>query len=106
MMHNMTPFKTLQKSVTSIAAVLLLAGTLHAGDCTYELFSISGKKGMTISNYIDQLSNECGLTLIISDNEAEKKMSKMLQRTNLKNLTLNEVQHRLYHQCSQKYRQY
>ncbi len=87
----MTPFKTLHKSVLAIGAALLLAGSLHAADCTYELFSISGKKGMTIENYIDQLTNECGLTLIINDNEAEKKMHKLLQRTNLKNLTLNEV---------------
>jgi len=91
MMKNMTPIKTFQKSLTSIAAAVLLAGSLHAADCTYELFSISGKKGMTITDYVDQLSNECELTLIISDNEAEKKMKKTLQRTNLKNLTLNEV---------------
>ncbi|WP_345970864.1 MULTISPECIES: pilus (MSHA type) biogenesis protein MshL [Sulfurimonas] len=90
-MKNMTPFQSIHKSITSVAAALLLASSVQAADCTYELFSISGAKGMTISKYVDQLSNECELTLIISDNEAEKKMSKRLQRTNLKNLTLNEV---------------
>ena len=90
-MKNMTPFQKINKSLTSIAVAVLLASSVQAADCTYELFSISGAKGMTISKYIDQLSNECELTLIISDNEAEKKMSKRLQRTNLKNLTLNEV---------------
>jgi len=91
MMNNMTPFKRFQKSATAVAAAMLLATSLQAADCTYELFTISGKKGMTISEYIDQLTNECDLTLIVSDNEAEKKMNKSLQRTNLKNLTLNEV---------------
>jgi len=91
MMNNMTPLKRFQKSVTSIAAAVLLTTSLQAADCTYELFSISGKKGMTISEYIEQLTNECDLTLIVSDNEAEKKMAKSLQRTNLKNLTLGEV---------------
>ena len=91
MMNNMTPIKRFQKSVTSVAAAVLLTTSLQASDCTYELFSINAAKGMTISQYIDQLSNECDLTLIINDNEAEKKMSKSLQRTNLKNLTLNEV---------------
>ena len=91
MMNNMTPLKRFQKSVTSVAAAMLLATSLQAADCTYQLFSISGKKGMTISEYIDQLTNECDLTLIVNDNEAEKKMTKSLQRTNLKNLTLDEV---------------
>lgn len=87
----MTPYKKLQRSITSVAAAVLLASSVHAADCTYELFSISGAKGMTVSQYIDQLSNECELTLIISDDEAEKKMNKPLQRTNLKNMTLNEI---------------
>jgi general secretion pathway protein D len=90
-MKNTSTFKKLQKSVTSVAAALLLSTSMHAADCTYELFSINGAKGMTIADYVDQLSNECELTLIISDKEAEKKMAKTLQRTNLKNLTLNEV---------------
>ncbi len=91
MTNKMNPMKTFHKSVMSATAALLLAGSLQAADCTYELFNISGAKGMTISEYVDQLANECELTLIISDKEAEKKMNKALQRTNLKNLTLNEV---------------
>jgi len=87
----MTPLKNIQKSITSVAAALLLASSVQAADCTYELFSISGDKGMTIAQYIDQLSSECELTLVIGDDEAEKKMSKRLHRTNLKNLTLSEV---------------
>lgn len=90
-MKNMSTFKKLQKSVTSVAAAMLLATSVQAADCTYELFSINGAKGMTIADYVDQLSDECGLTLVISDKEAEKKMAKSLQRTNLKNLTINEV---------------
>jgi len=90
-MKNMTTFKKVQRSFTSVAAAMLLATSLHAADCTYELFSISGAKGMTIAEYVEQLSSECELTLVIGDDEAEKKMAKRLQRTNLKNLTLNEV---------------
>ncbi|MEJ2501376.1 MAG: secretin and TonB N-terminal domain-containing protein, partial [Campylobacterales bacterium] len=90
-MKNTTPFKKIHKSITSVAAAMLLASSVQAADCTYELFSISGDKGMTISQYIDQLSSECELTLVIGDDEAEKKMSKRLHRTNLKNLTLSEV---------------
>ncbi len=91
MMKQTAPLKYLHKSIVSVAATLMLATALPAADCTYELFNISGAKGMTIADYVDQLSSECELTLIISDKEAEKKMNKRLQRTNLKNLTLNEV---------------
>lgn len=91
MTHKMNPFNTFRKSILTIATAFLFTSSVNAADCTYELFSISGAKGMTISEYIDQLSSECELTLVISDQEAEKKMTKRLQRTNLKNLTLNEV---------------
>ncbi len=91
MMKQTAPLKYLHKSIVSVAATLMLATALPAADCTYELFNISGAKGMTIADYVDQLSSECELTLIISDKEAEKKMNKRLQRTNLKNLTLSEV---------------
>ncbi|GEM_PF-72802 len=90
-MKHMTTAEKLRKSFASVALAAMLTTSLQASDCTYELFSISGAKGMTIADYVDQLSNECELTLIISDKEAEKKMNKALQRTNLKNLTLNEV---------------
>ena len=90
-MKQTAPLKYLHKSIVSVAATLMLATALPAADCTYELFNISGAKGMTIADYVDQLSSECELTLIISDKEAEKKMNKRLQRTNLKNLTLSEV---------------
>lgn len=91
MTHKMNPLETFRKSILTMATAFLFATSVNAADCTYELFSISGAKGMTISEYIDQLSSECELTLVISDQEAEKKMTKRLQRTNLKNLTLNEV---------------
>lgn len=86
-----TTLKSLHKSFISAAATLALVTSVHAADCTYELFSISGKRGMSINDYVDQLSNECDLSIIISDPEAEKMMAKKLQRTNFKNLTLNEV---------------
>lgn len=91
MMKRMTPLKHLRKPLIAIASALLLASSLEATDCTYELFTINGAKGMTIADYIEQLSNECELSLIISDQEAEKKMAKSLHRTTLKNMTLHEV---------------
>jgi general secretion pathway protein D len=92
MMNLIKPIKRLNKTALSITAMLALVSTLQAADCTYELFTINAKKGMNIASYVDQLSEECDLSLIVSDPVAEKKMTeKKLQKVAFKNLTINEV---------------
>ncbi len=91
MMKYKNPIKNIGKVAASLVTTALLSSSLYAADCTYELFNINGIKGTSIAEYVDQLSSECELTVMISDPEAEKKMNKRLQRTSFKNLTLNEV---------------
>lgn len=91
MMKQTTHMDKLRKSIKAMTASFLLVSSLQAADCTYELFTINGAKGMTIADYIEQLSSECELSMIISDKEAERKMKKTLYRTALKNMTLQEV---------------
>jgi general secretion pathway protein D len=67
-----------------------MASALQA-DCTYQLFSISSNKGTKISEFIDQLSDECSFSVIVSDEETEKVLEKTLNKTKLKNLTIDEV---------------
>ncbi|NOR58155.1 MAG: pilus (MSHA type) biogenesis protein MshL, partial [Sulfurimonas sp.] len=69
---------------------MLLTSSLSA-DCTYQLFSISSVKGTQIGEYVDQLSDECSFTVIVTDPEAEKRLGKKLNKTHLKNLTVDEV---------------
>lgn len=76
--------------ISSVAAATLLASSLSA-DCTYQLFSISSIKGTQITEFVDQLSDECSFSVIVTDPEAEKLLSKELNKTNLKNLTIDEV---------------
>jgi len=76
--------------LSSAVAATLLASSLSA-DCTYQLFTISSIKGTQIGEFIDQLSDECSFTVIVTDPEAEKLLSKELNKTNLKNLTVDEV---------------
>ncbi len=76
--------------LSSAVAATLMASSLSA-DCTYQLFTISSIKGTQISEFIDQLSDECSFTVIVTDPEAEKLLSKELNKTNLKNLTVDEV---------------
>ena len=60
-------------------------------DCSYELFSISSTKNSKIIDFIDQLSDECEFTIIITDKQANKILNKKLNKTHLKNLTIEEV---------------
>lgn len=74
----------------SMTTAALLASPLQA-DCTYELFNISSIKGTTVGEFVDQLSDECGMSVIVGDAEAENILKKPMNKTFLKNLTVNEV---------------
>ncbi|MDD3770126.1 pilus (MSHA type) biogenesis protein MshL [Sulfuricurvum sp. IAE1] len=76
--------------LSGLAAALLSSTALQA-DCTYELFNISSVKGTTVGEFVDQLSEECGMSVIVADPEAEKVLAKAMNKTFLKNLTINEV---------------
>lgn len=82
--------KNLNKKLISLAASLVVATSLQA-DCTYELFSISSAKGTTIGEYVDQLTSACEYSLVVADRETEKLMDKKLNKTHIKNLTIDEV---------------
>ncbi len=74
---------------TAILTVIL--STSSFADCSYELFNISSAKNTKIVDFIDQLSDECGFSVIVTDPNAEKFLKTKLNKTNLKNLTINEV---------------
>jgi len=78
---------------TSLCAALLttMISTSSFADCSYELFSISSSKNTKIMDFVEHLSDECGFSIIITDPAAEKYLQKKLNKTNLKNLTIDEV---------------
>ena len=82
--------KNLNRKLISFAASVVLATSMQA-NCTYELFSISSTKGTTIGEYVDQLTTACEYSLVVADKETEKLMDKKLNKTNIKNLTIDEV---------------
>lgn len=73
----------------TLLAVLLSSSVL--ADCSYELFSISSAKETKIIDFVDQLSDECGFSIIVTDPNAGKFLETKLNKTNLKNLTIDEV---------------
>lgn len=75
-----------------LASVLMLTlSTSLMADCTYQLFNLSSKKGTRISEFIDQISEECAYTVLIKDKEANKILRKRLNKTNLQDLIISEV---------------
>jgi len=88
MKHILQPLK--KTLLSSAVAATLLTSFAHA-DCTYQLFTISSIKGTQVGEFVDQLSDECSFTVIVTDPEAEKLLGKELNKTNLKNLTVDEV---------------
>jgi len=82
--------KSLKPSIYSTLLALLLS-TNALADCSYELFSISSAKDTKIIDFVDQLSDECGFSIIVTDPNAEKFLNSALNKTNLKNLTIDEV---------------
>jgi len=59
--------------------------------CEDNLFNIKANQGTRASEVINQLADQCDLTLIIKDKEAAKKLRTRLNRLSLKDATLPEV---------------
>ncbi|MFT7003288.1 MAG: general secretion pathway protein D [Sulfurimonas sp.] len=82
------------KHITNIVygtlITLLLSSSSYA-DCSYELFSISSTKDTKIIDFVQQLSDECEFSVIVTDPHAEKFLETKLNKTHLKNLTIDEV---------------
>ncbi len=73
------------------ALVTLFLSTAVTADCSYELFTISSTKNTRIVDFVNQLSDECEFSVIITDPLVEQKLNKILNKTYIKNLTINEV---------------
>ncbi|WP_373003386.1 pilus (MSHA type) biogenesis protein MshL [Sulfurimonas sp.] len=82
--------KHIKKIVYGSLLTLLLSTSSYA-DCSYELFSISSTKDTRIIDFVEQLSDECEFSIIVTDPHAEKFLDTKLNKTHLKNLTIDEV---------------
>jgi general secretion pathway protein D len=82
--------KFITKSFYTTAILLFLSSAIYA-DCSYELFTISSTKNTKIIDFIEQLSDECSFSIIVTDPHAEQFLNTKLNKTNLNNLTVDEV---------------
>jgi general secretion pathway protein D len=66
-----------------------LSSTAVASDsCATKLFSVTIDSQLTIGDVIDNLADTCGLTVVVKDEAARKRMNKQLYYVKLKNSTL------------------
>ena len=77
------------KLATTLFSLLLSSNVM--ADCSYELFSISSTKNTKIIDFVEQLSDECDFSIIVTDPNAEVFLNSRLNKTNLNNLTIDEV---------------
>jgi len=82
--------KLIHPSIYGTLLAVILSTSSYA-DCSYELFSISSTKDTKIIDFIEQLSDECEFSVIITDPHAVKFLERKLNKTHLKNLTIDEV---------------
>ena len=52
-------------------------------DCSYELFSISSTRDTKIIDFIEQLSDQCEFSIIITDPNAQKFLERKLNKTHI-----------------------
>ncbi|HFQ61951.1 MAG TPA: pilus (MSHA type) biogenesis protein MshL [Epsilonproteobacteria bacterium] len=70
-----------------ILAIIFSTHDLLANDCSSKLFSVTIDSKLTIGDVVDNLADTCGLTVIVKDEAAKKRMNKKLYYVKLKNST-------------------
>ena len=82
------------KNIKSIGVKLLvlmsffgMINSVNANDCSTKLFSVTIDSKLTIADVVDNLADTCGLTVIVKDEAARKRMNKKLYYVKLKNST-------------------
>jgi len=79
----------LWKGLTVImTAVIALSSTASAENCSSKLFSVTIDSKLSIGDVVENLADTCGLTVVVKDEAARKRMNKKLYYVKLKNSTL------------------
>jgi len=84
----------LKKNIKRIISLVLFSHlaltSVFANSCETQLFTATLNNELTIGDVVENLADECGLSLIIKDQEAKKKMAENLYFVKVNNASLNE----------------
>jgi len=84
----------MKKSFLALSVVTLIAGSLtevEAKSCDMRTFNIKIAEKVSTNEILNQLSNECGFSVVTKDAYASKKMEEKLYGINIKKLSLDEI---------------
>jgi len=75
-----------------IFSVFMMESSVFAyNSCTYKAFNIKVLDKITTNELLDQLSMDCGFTILVKDDVAKREINKSLNGINIKNMTLDEI---------------
>ena len=82
--------KNFKKIIYTILCVNLAFVEVSANRCDTQLFTATLNNELTIGDVVENLADECGLSLIIKDTEAKKKMAENLYFVKMNDASLRE----------------
>jgi general secretion pathway protein D len=84
----------MRKSVLAFGVASLIMGSfsaVNAKSCDMRTFNIKVADKVSTSEILNQLSGECGFSVLTKDATAKEKMDEELYGINIKDMTLNEI---------------
>jgi len=81
---------SLKKAVMVTMLVNLSASPLYANRCDTQLFTATLDSALTIGDVVENLADECQLSLLVKDTEAKKMLAKNLYYVKMTNASLSE----------------
>ena len=82
--------KRIKNIVLSLYVVMVSLETLQANSCETQMFSVTLNSSLTYGDVVENLADECGLTLLVKDEEAKKRLQENLYYVKLKDASLDE----------------
>ncbi|HIC78825.1 MAG TPA: pilus (MSHA type) biogenesis protein MshL, partial [Sulfurovum sp.] len=82
--------KRIKNIVLSLYVVMVSLETLQANSCETQMFTVTLNSSLTYGDVVENLADECGLTLLVKDEEAKKRLQENLYYVKLKDASLDE----------------
>lgn len=82
--------KFLKKAIIISLLFSLGVNSIQAKSCTTQMFTVTLNSSLTYSDVIENIADACGLTIIVKDKEAKKRLQEHLYFVNLKNASIFE----------------
>ncbi|MCK5854640.1 MAG: pilus (MSHA type) biogenesis protein MshL [Sulfurovaceae bacterium] len=82
--------KKIKNILLSALFMVLSLETLQANSCSTQMFTVTLNSSLTYGDVIENLADECGLTLLVKDEEAKKRLQENLYYVKLKDASLEE----------------